>query len=313
MFRFATIYKETGVEPEEGYMAVGLKGSNLLAVMGVDESKTLDLRFDSSKFDMQAVTREGLARISGVLSEQFLRWGLVADDSAKNYWGVVPAFVTGARRARLFLVTGKVPGTFPITAVNGAAQVKLTVVVLSRARYSVAFRFVQHLDTSNRMTDLTPWNPSDARWLTNKLNWIYGPQANITFSLADADWAKVNKHFDGPVAEDAFKKLILGSRGQAADLAIFFVDKWKGGEAAGTYYADTKSAVVESNPADLPVMPGYDPIVVNLAHEVAHFLLYEELGYLPNHPHNTKNLLSDALQSSRLGKSTLSQITGVSF
>ncbi len=309
MIRFAAILKETGVEPNEGYIATGLGGSNLLSV---HDAKTLDLRFDHNKLEVRQVTRDQLARVSTVLSEQFLRWGLLAEDSAKAYSAAMYASVNSALHSRLFLVTGKVSGTTQIQAVDGMSRPKLDVLVLPPRVFTVAFRFVQHLDAFNNMTPVTNLNPSDARWLINKLNWTYGPQANLSFTLVDADWATVDRQLAEPLSEQAFINYVAGLRNQRADLTIFFVGRWKGGEAGGTFYADLNSAVVESNPKTLPVTAGSDPFIVNLAHEVAHFLLYDRLGYLPNHPDTDGVLLSTGIQSSRLSRQLVAQITGVS-
>lgn len=225
MIRFAQIFKETGVEPNEGYMTVGLGGSNLLAI---HDANKVDLRYDRTRLDVHEVHRDQLARVSGVISDQFLKWGLVSEDSAKAYSFAMLGFLSSAVHSRLFLVSGKAPGSTPIEAVDGASRLKLSVVVLEAQVFSVALRFLQSLSATNTMTPATAYTPSDARWLINKLNWTFAPQANISFSLADADWTRVDRQFGDQFGDAAFKSSLVPLRNQHADLTVFFVGKRRG-------------------------------------------------------------------------------------
>jgi hypothetical protein len=228
------------------------------------------------------------------LYDQFIAWNLMNEDSAKALLGAMHSSLSFGLHARLLLATGKMRGLTSINAVHAGITFNLEVAVVPSQNFTVAFKFLQHLDESRNITT-TRWNPSDARWLINKLNWIYGPQANISFQMVEADWVKVDKILGESLDKEAFFNHVVERKNKSADLNIFFVRKWKGGEAGGTYFPEVEAAVVEENPESLPVTADADPFLVNLAHEVAH--------YLGAFHHDRENvLLSNGRQSTRLDK-----------
>ena len=308
MFRFATVFEQTGVEPDEGYMTVPLKGSNLLLLR---DAKAPSLQFDSSKLDVGLVTRNQLSSVSSAISGQFLQWGLVAEDSTKAYSAALYANVNSAFGSRLYFVTGKSQGVAPLYAVDGKSRLKLDVAILPPDIHTVAFRFLQCLDASGKMRAVTRWDTSDAQWLLNKLNWAYGPQANISFDLVDAAWARVPTQLNLPLTETGFRKDVASLRHPQADLTIFFVGKtYEGGKKSGQYFDDLSSAVLADDAAGMPVMKGSDPFLVSLAHEVAHFLGTDRTGQPTGHPPGNNNVLADGIQSGRLGRKLVALITG---
>lgn len=161
----------------------------------------------------------------------------------------------------------------------------------------------------------TQWGPSDARWLISKLNWIYGPQSNISFRLADADWVNVDVKADAmdlnkPLQGADFLKHAAGSKSKTANLSVFFVRNYLTVDKRGfsETFLDENISVVEDKPL-LPVTQGADPFLVNLAHEVAHFLRFEEEGTREDDHHNRPNvLLSRGVQSARLDKQLVKKI-----
>ena len=155
--------------------------------------------------------------------------------------------------------------------------------MLSPKYFDIAFRFLQLRDDSGNVSK-TQWGPSDARWLISKLNWIYGPQSNISFRLADADWVNVDVKADAmdlnkPLQGADFLKHAAGSKSKTANLSVFFVRNYLTVDKRGfsETFLDENISVVEDKPL-LPVTQGADPFLVNLAHEVAHFLRFEEEG-----------------------------------
>ncbi len=252
MARFASIFKETGVDPANQFMVVGLRGLNLVALHDAKGFDVRDLRYDTKTLEIREVTRDQVHRVSSALSEQFISWNLQDEESAKSYWGVMHTAL-GTLNSRLLAVTGKARGSTEIKGVHGRTILRMEVAVVPQTSFTVAFKFLQHLDESNTMKSVTQWEPSDARWLINKLNWIYGPQANITFEMTGADWVKVNQVLGEPLNDKAFLNYVVQEKNDSADLNIFFVGRWKGGEAGGTYFSDKQVAVVEGNPKSLPV------------------------------------------------------------
>jgi hypothetical protein len=284
-------------------MVVGLGDANLV---GLHDAKGFDLRFDRGKLDVFQVTRDQVSRVSTILHDQFIKWNLVDEESARSYWGSMYNTLNHTSHSRLLFVNGKKNGLSEIAAVSGSTSVKIEVAVVPHLSFTVAFKFLQHLDESGQMKTLTPWDPSDGQWLIKKLNWIYGLQANISFELLDSEWVRVDKVLGEPLGEAAFLNFVVDKKNKNADLNVFLVGRWKGGEAGGTYFANEKAAVVEGNPTD-PVAPDSDPFLVTLAHEVAHFLTFEQVSAVFHH-NRPDVLLSSGIQSSRLDKQLLLQV-----
>jgi hypothetical protein len=303
MHSFTAVFKETGVDPLNRFMVVGLRSANVVVL---HDAKGVDLRVDNKKLEVHQVTREQGNNVLSAFYDQFIKWNLVAEDSMKAYWGAMHNSLNFGLHSRLLFVTGKVPGLTEIKAVYRGIPLTLEVAVVPHLFFTVAFKFLQHLDESGNMKVMTPWEPSDGRWLINKLNWIYGPQANITFEMVEADWVKIDKSLDQPLSEKNFLNYVVKQKNKRADLTIFFVGRWKGGEASGTYFANEQAAVVEGNPND-PVGPGADPFLVTLAHEVAHFLTFEQDSVTFHHD-RPNVLLSTGLQSTKLDKQLVFQI-----
>ena len=289
MPKFTQLLKEAGVDSPHNFMVVGLRGSNLV---GLHDAKGFDLRFDHSLLEVRQLTREQFPQVSNTLYDQFIAWNLINEDSAKAFLGTMHTNV--GPRSRLLLVTGRMRGLASINAVHAGITFKLEVAVVPSQNFTVAFKFLQHPDESGNIST-TRLNPSDARWLINKLNWIYGPQANISFEMVEADWVKVDKILGESLNKEAFLNHIVERKNKSADLNIFFVRKWKGGEAGGTHFPEEEAVVVEENPKSLPVVDDADPFLVNLAHEVAHYLGADH--------HDRENvLLSRGRQSTRLDR-----------
>jgi hypothetical protein len=311
MQRFNELSKETGVDLLNSFMVVGLKGANLLLLQDAHE---LDLRYDRHSLDVSLVTQQTAGAVSNLLRGQFVRWNLMDEDSADSYWGAMHASLRFSKHSRLLLVSGKSAGVTSLSAVSGRTKVDLEVAVLSPKYFNVAFRFLQLRDDSGNVGK-TQWGPSDSRWLVNKLNWVYGPQANISFQLADSDWVNVDVNAASvdvtqPLQGTDFLKYVAGSKSKNADLTVFFVQKYITVDKRGfsETFLDQNICVVEDKPP-LPVIKGADPFLVDLAHEVAHFLRFDENPIPLDDHHNRPNvLLSRAIQSARVDKELVKKI-----
>ncbi len=143
MRTFREIVNQTGVDLKNRFMAVGLQGSNLIELQ---DAPGFDFRFDSTHLSITHVTRETFSRSFNSIHAQFLLWGLLADDSAKKYLAQMAATTSFGVRSRLFLVTGKTRGVFPLAAVSGREPMNLTVGVLIPQYYNVAFKFLDCKD-----------------------------------------------------------------------------------------------------------------------------------------------------------------------
>jgi len=296
MLRFTALVKETGFDPLTRFLVVGERRSNFVVLHDPDGA---DLEFDRNKLDVHEVTRERASRAATALQDQFITWGVAGEGSAKAFVGALVNTASFGSQTRLLSVTGKVGGWAAITAVRRGVKVDLSVAVLRQKVLTIAFKFVQHLDKSGIMRPVTRWGPPDVRWLTTKLNWVYGPQANITFDVIEADWVKVNAFLGDPFGTKAFLAYLVQHKNKWADLNVFFVgNRWisDDGDAAGTHFYDHDACVVVDN-ANLPFAPGADPFIVTLAHEVAHYL-----RGVQGHHSRPNVLLSDTLQTTAVDK-----------
>jgi hypothetical protein len=301
MPRFGEVLRDAGVHAASRFVVVGLGASTAVPL---HDAKTVDLRFDQKKVDIHVVKRENVTRLANVMYDQFAKWGLFNEEASKNYQMALSSSLQGPHSSLLW-VTGKTPGLHDVQVISGGITLKLEVAVVPSLSFTLAFRFLQHLDDSNTMRSFTSWTPSDAPWLYNKLNWTYRMQANISFDLLDADWVKVNQVLGEPLSEKAFLNSVASGKNTSADLNVFLVGTWKGGEAGGTYYADVKSAVVEGSPnPSTPVTQGDDPFLVTLAHEVAHFLTYEQESKMFHHDRQNV-LLCSGIEGSRIDQDLL--------
>jgi hypothetical protein len=70
-------------------------------------------------------------------------------------------------------------------ATRGNVSVKLDVALLPRKDCKIAFRFLRHLDQSGMVINATRWTPEHVPWTPTRLNWTFGAQANISFTLVE--------------------------------------------------------------------------------------------------------------------------------
>jgi hypothetical protein len=301
MPRFGEVFRETGVDAASRFVVVGLGSSNVVAL---HDAKSVDLRFDQKKVDVRIIQRGNVSRVANAMYDQFARWGLFNEEASKNYQMALSSALLRSQSSLLW-VTGRTRGLHEVQVISGGVTLKLEVAVVPSLSFTLAFRFLQHLDDSNTMKSFTSWEPSDAPWLLNKLNWTYRMQANISFDKADADWVKVNQILGEPLGDKGFLNFVAPGKNASADLNVFLVGRWKGGEAGGTYFAEVKSAVVEgtADPTD-PVTAGDDRFLVTLAHEVAHFLTYEQESAIFHHG-RPNVLLSTEIEGGRIDKELL--------
>jgi len=112
------------------------------------------------------------------------------------------------------------------------------------------------------------------RWMTY-LNWILGGQANVWFSVENADPIEINQRLGKPVNDVMFKDFIMDKKDGFADVTVFLVGKWSGrGDAGGTFFPDPGDVIALDDKPAIPVVEGNDVFIVTLAHELVHFVLH---------------------------------------
>ena len=307
MPRFTALQRATGFDPLRNFLVVGERRSSFVLL---HDARVENLRFDATKLEVRAVARTDFPRYANVLQDQFITWGLVSEESARAFVGAVHGAATyGGGQAHLLSVRGKVRSQSRIRATRRGVTTEVLVAVVPQKVVTVALRFVQHRDASGAMVTLSRWTPSDRRVLTNKLNWVYGPQLNVTLDVVDAEWARVDAHLGHPIDDATFLRHIVHKKHPSADLTVFFLGNgWKSNksEVAGTMFYDEDAAVVVDD-ADIPVTEGTDPFVVTLAHEVAHYLRDAQSGFRGHHD-RPGILLSGGTESTVLDKQLLYDI-----
>ena len=173
-------------------------------------------------------------------------------------------------RARALKVSARSGG---IRELKTDAGIKLDVAILSRKEFTIAFRFLRHLDRSGNVINATKWTPDDVPWFLTRLNWTFGAQANIFFTLVDATWITVQKPLEPRISRDVFRRDIVPFKSRGADLTCFLVGDYdaKDNEAAGEYLPDEQVCVVvdRGNP---PMFEEGEAFIGVMAHEVGHFL-----------------------------------------
>lgn len=147
MPRFTQLLKESGVDPTHNFMVVPVNGSNLVSL---HDAKGVNLRFDQNQLDVRQLTSGPVVRVSNTFHDQFVRWGVANGDSVKTFWGAMHQSMNAGLNSRLLMVTGKKPGLKNITAVNGSRSVSLEVAVLPLKTFTIAFKFLQHLEHIRR-------------------------------------------------------------------------------------------------------------------------------------------------------------------
>ena len=325
MPQFAEVVNETGIDLKNNLMVVGVNGLNLLEVQGAP-----DLRWQvPNGIVISRVTKETFSKVGHSIQAQFQRWGLSDAEAAKKYWGEAAAAANGGKDSQLYVVTGKAKGVYKLMGTSARGKMHIDVAVVPERKVKVAFKFVDFSDVP-LLRNTTTKTPSDAKELTKDLNWIYGPQANITFENISADSIKVDaypppeinpgtigpliadavRNTPGnvlrPVYSDAFLKYVAPLKNTNADVTVFFVHTYlepihMGGSQT---FPEEHVCAVADNPGT-PVMKGYDVFVVVLAHEMAHFLLSSPKGTDDHFYNESGFLLAKGEESSRIVRKLL--------
>ncbi len=183
-------------------------------------------------------------------------------------YGTVPF---SARSSKVLKVSAKGAGIPSVKARRDNVEVRMDAAILRRKEFTVAFRFMKHNNGS------TKFNTTDTEAWINKLNWIFGAQANIYFKLLNATWVTIPKALGSPMTSAVFKSEVAPHKNASADLTCFLVGRYKGDEtgvhAAGTYFRPEKVCVLDDGPhQEFFDDWDYDSLLGVMAHEFGHFL-----------------------------------------
>jgi hypothetical protein len=304
---FVQFLQHSGVFAAQSFMIVPRgRGFNLVCLR---DSKDVHLSYDRNRLVVEDVRFEDVERVA----QEYINTrykeprSQERDDQLLRLRTALYATIRPEGHARALKVSANGTGIPELKATRGNIGIKLDVAILQRKDFSIAFRFLQHLDQSGKLINATKWTPDDAPWFITRLNWIFGAQANIFFTPLDATWIPVQKALGPKVSRDDFRKYVVPWKRAGADLTCFLVRDYDAmaNEAAGQYLNDEQVFVVvdQGNP---PVFDYGEAFIGVMAHEVGHFLHHKR--NMPGSGHHDRSgiLLSSGMESLSLDKQLVS-------
>jgi hypothetical protein len=168
--------------------------------------------------------------------------------------------------ARLLLVEGKRRGQGTLTVKSDSNEASMKVWVRDARSVSVSFHFVQDIGPDGKSRQRSSWNPAAAGQWIARLNDIYTPQTNISFTLLSAAPFPVNQRLPDRLALTQWLSLGIKPKVSAV-VNIFLVGTWIGdkNDPLGSFIKTTKDIVVDDRTTQ-------DEIVTVMAHEIGHLL-----------------------------------------
>jgi hypothetical protein len=294
MAGFSELWPLGGVGPWSGstFMMAPKDGANLVIL---DGASPRELAYDHQKFDIVKVTNDDKLKVTKKLNAE-----VVAH--------LAPALAALKKDSHLLAVT-KQRGTEDAITIGKGGAVALKVGLFPPRRYSLAFKFLQH----DAKTRPSKWDPTHAAGWLPTLNATYGPQSNITFEMAEkADFFTVSTALPQPIGNQAFASHIMAHKSKVTTekskppvLTVFIVGKWKddGDHPNGTFFPNDNVTVLTDEPMHPKLDAATDPLVLTLAHEVAHFVLHHRGFKKAEHHHGRDRILmSSGIQSARFDK-----------
>jgi hypothetical protein len=272
MARFVQMLPKSGIYADQNFMIVPKSGFNLVYLR---DGKDFDIAHDK-RLDVHEVKFDEVEMIA----KEYMRTRAAGSDGADRLLRLRTAMYggVGAAASGKLLQVKALGDRLPVlTARRGGAEVRLDVAILPRKEFAVAFKFVKHTTKTNAIKSLTNCSPSDAQGWIDKLNWIYGAQANVHFKLVGADWIALKTTATQPITFEEVVKTLVPQKHIGASMTCFLVGKYKGSatgsDAAGSYSATHRACVLDDGPVygifdDLD----YDPFIGVMAHEFGHFV-----------------------------------------
>jgi len=307
MASFVQFLQYSGVYAAQNFMIVPSGGFNLVCLR---DSKGVHLAPDR-RLLVEDVRFEHIERVA----QDYInaRYGKQAsqerDDQLLRLRTALYGAVRPEANARALKVSANGAGIPELKATRGNTEIRWQVAIMPRKDFTIAFRFLRHLDQSGKVINATKWAPEDVPWFLTRLNWTFGAQANIFFTSADATWITVQKALGPKILRDVFRKDIVPLKKRGADLTCFLVGDYDAmdSEAAGQYLPDEQVCVVvdQGNPL---VFDHGEAFIGVMAHEVGHFLHHKR--NMPGSGHHDRGgiLLSSGMESLSLDKQLVSDL-----
>jgi len=305
---FVQFLQDSGVYAAQSFMIVPRGGFNLVCLR---DSKDVGLSYDRGRLQVEDVRFEHVERIAQEYINTRFR-DQRSQERQDQLLRLRTALYATARPeglARALKVSAKGVGIPELKAMRGNTGIRLEVAILPRKDFTIAFKFLKHLDQSGKVINATKWTPDDVPWFLTRLNWTFGAQTNIFFTPVDATWITVQKALGPKISRDVFRKDIVPFKRRGADLTCFLVGDYDAmdSEAAGEYLLDEQVCVVvdQGNPG---VFDFGEAFIGVMAHEVGHFLHHKR--NLPGIGHHNRSgiLLSSGRESLSLDKQLVSNL-----
>ena len=219
---FVQFLQHSGVYAEQGFMIAPRESFNLVCLC---DSKDVKLSYDTNRLQVDDVRLEHVERVA----QEYIafRYGKQKsqerDDQLLRLRTALFATARPEGLARGLKVKVNGIGIPELKATRGNIGIKMEVASVPRKNFTIAFRFLRHLDSSGKVINATKWTPDDAPWFLTRLNWTFGAQANIFFTSVDASWFTVNKALGPKVSRDDFRKYVVPHKKGGAHLTCFLV------------------------------------------------------------------------------------------
>ncbi|WP_448149131.1 hypothetical protein [Labrys miyagiensis] len=308
MASFVQFLERSGVFAAQSFMIVPRGSFNLVCLR---DSKDVHLSYDPDRLKVEVVRLEQVERVAQeyIAARYGKQGGQEREDQLLRLRTALYATARPESLARALKVSANGSGIPELTATRGNMVIRLEVAILPRKDFTIAFRFLKRLDQSGELINATKWTPEDVPWFLTKLNWTFGAQTNIFFTLADATWITVSKVLGPKISRDVFRQDIVPLKRRGADITCFLVGDYDATatEAAGEYLPDEQVCVVvdQGNP---PVFDYGEAFIGVMAHEVGHFLHHKR--NMPGSGHHDRGgiLLSSGMESLSLDKQLVSDL-----
>jgi hypothetical protein len=302
MASFVQLLQQSGVYAAQSFMIVPRGGFNLVCLR---DSKDVRLSYDRDRLGVEDVRLEQVDRVAQeYINTRFREQrNQEREDQLLRLRSALYATARPESLARALKVSAKGVGIPELKAMRGNTGIRLEVAILPRKDFTIAFKFLKHLDQSGNVINATKWTPDDVPWFLTRLNWTFGAQTNIFFTPVDATWFTVQKALEPKISRDVFRKDIVPFKRRGADLTCFLVGDYDAmdSEAAGEYLPDEQVFVVvdQGNP---PAFDYGEAFIGVTAHEVGHFLHHKR--NLPGSGHHDRSgiLLCSGAESLSLDK-----------
>ena len=224
--------------------------------------------------------------VKAVEGPDYVRIAEIGKDKHADEVGRVNAPSIG-KDDKLLRITGLHRGPGKIAATKGKDKAELKFSVHGDRSFKITFFFLCDLDGQNPPKPRSVFSQKDATGWIEKLNQVYGPQANIWFepgkhmplaipgldAVVTADHAQMlAEHKDTQVAAGKTKESKAPIRVFLAGPSLRSSDK---SHPAGFYHIASKVILLKDQQEPAPSSEGPKSLMLKtLAHEIGHFLTY---------------------------------------